>query len=166
MMKILGKTKYHFEYYRPMIRSVQRMCKRIYVPDYQNWDHQVVHSSSILVTEYKCTKVASILSDRGSNIERKFMLTLMQTWRQVEKGIWQVEHVLSQSNIVKECSLFHWFQRRREFENKGSMFWRIVMVLSSMKKGKIMIKLSLMPTTPGNWYKQVCPGAPWCIPEG
>ena len=155
-MKILGKIKYYFEEHRPVI---WRMCKRIYVPDSDL--SIVVGSNSICVTEYKSAKVASVI--REAVLPKEDLVSInakkKKSWKGRESWL-QGEHALRGSSMVKECSLFHWFQRGREFVNKGSLFWRIVMVLSSMTKGKIMIKLSLMPTTPGHWCQQVCLSAP------
>ena len=87
----------------------------------------------------------------------------MQTTRKIDKGrevddreAWpEGEHALRTSNMVKGCSLSHWCQRGRYVLLTGRAcseegLW----CCHQWQRGRLLIKLSLMPTVPGHWCQQ------------
>ena len=92
----LGRTQCHFEDHRPVIWSVQRMCKSIYVHLIIRFKYRiVVGSNSICVAEYKSIKVASVV--REATFPKEYLAAINANMKKSWKG--------------------------REVDDKGSMPW-------------------------------------------
>ena len=138
----MGKPQYQFEDYRPLIWSVQRMCKMSFAPDYHFLDQQshsfqyhiVVGSSNILVTEYKFIKISTMSNDKGINIAKGILIAINANIKKsCQRNIiwWQGEQFCQRMFTLPLIP-----NGERSFVDRGSLFWRGVMVFSSMINGE------------------------------